>query len=217
MLNPLSKEAREVVWGSLLGDGGIFLGTGNRHYCYKESHSPKQRKYLEWKYNFLKPVVGSKIYSVTRFHKRNQRNYTTIQFTTKALSYFTRLRKIFYPHGKKLIRRKILNKLTPLGLATWFMDDGSTTKNNRGYPQLYLNICSCSQDEGKTIVDYLKEVFGIEARLCVPKYPKIYFNRPNGQKLVDIIRPHFIPAMFYKLRYFSQTNPIRENPVEDIV
>ncbi len=217
MLNPLSKEAREIIWGSLIGDGGVFLGTGNRHYCYKESHSPKQVEYIKWKYDFFKPVAGSDIYSVTSFHKRNQKYYTTMQFTTKALSYFTRLRKIFYPYGKKFIRRKILNKLTPLGLAVWFMDDGTTGVNNRNYPQLFLNTCAYTQEENENIKQYFQENWGIETRIHSPKYPRVYFNRPNAKKLVSIISPYFIPSMLYKLRYFLQTNPIQRNLVEDIV
>lgn len=216
MLNPLSKEAREVVWGSLFGDGGVYYGTGNRHCCFKVSHSPRQIEYLKWKYQYLKPVVASRIYSVTAWHKRNKKEYTTLHFTTGALSFFTRLRKIFYPQGKKLLRRKLLNKLTPLGLATWFMDDGTTAVNNRNYPQLFINVCSCSPEETSYMKDYFQEKFGIRVLVHGGKYPRLYFNKPNALKFIEIIYPHIIPSMMYKLRYFYKPS-LSEKSVEDIV
>jgi len=218
MLNPLSNEAREIIWGSLIGDGGIFLGNGNRHYCYKESHSLQQVEYINWKYDFLKPVAGSRIYSTKSFHKRNQKYYTTLQFTTKAMSYFTRLRKIFYPKGKKFIRRKILNKLTPLGLAVWFMDDGGCSKNNRNYPQLNIYSCGYSIEENLEMQKYFQEKWDIEVRIhCRKNRPQVYFNKPNSLKFIEIIKPHIISSMLYKIRYFLQTSSTVDNTAEDIV
>lgn len=218
MHNPLPKEAKEMIWGSMFGDGGVYFGTENRHAGFRVSHSPKQFSYLKWKYDLLKPVVASKIYSVTAYHKVRQKEYTTMQFSTKALSYFTRLRKIFYPYGKKLVRRKLLNKLTPLGLATWFMDDGTGIKNQKNYPQIYLATTGFSFEENRIIQDYFKENHGIETRIHRDsKYFKMYFNRPNSLKLIQIIKPHLIPSMMYKIRHFLQTSPIRQVSVEDIV
>jgi recombination protein RecA len=217
MHNPLSKEAKEVVLGTMLGDGCLFLVTGNRHYKLVLSHSPSQREYLDWKIKHFEPIA-TKVTTVRAWHKRNQKEYTHLGFTTSPLSYFTMLRKDFYMGNKKVVRRRVLNQLTPLAIATWFMDDGSTTKNNKGYPQLFLYTCSFSLLDHDIMKDYFKEVHGIETLIhCRKKHPRLYFNRPNGQKLVDLIRPYVIPSMEYKLRYFTQNSPIRSNAVEDIV
>lgn len=207
MKNPLPKSSREMIWGSMFGDGGVYYGTGNRHCGYRCSHSPKQREYIEWKYEMLKSVVGSRVYAVTAYHKIRQRTYTTLQFSSKALSYFTRLRKMFYPKGKKRITRSLLNKLTPLGLATWFMDDGTTGVNNRKYPQLLLCTNGFSLKENNLIKDYFREVWEIETRVHGGKSFHIYFNKPNSLKFIEIIKTYIIPSMRYKLRYFLQTNP----------
>jgi recombination protein RecA len=215
MINPLSKEAREMLFGSLLGDAGVYLSTGSRHYHLMICHSPKQKEYMEWKEGYLKPLTTG-IKQATHFHRIRKKKYTTLTIRSTNHSYFTRLRKIFYPYGKKLIRRKLLNKLTPIGLAAWFMDDGTTGVNNRNYPQLFINTCSFSQEENQIIKDYFLDNFGIEIRVHGGRYPRLYFNKPNAIKLIQIIRPYIIPSMEYKLRYFLQTNPA-EKSVEDIV
>lgn len=215
MINPLPKVSREMLFGSLFGDAGVYLSSGSRHYHLMICHSPKQKEYMEWKEGFLKPLTTG-IKQATHFHRIRQKNYTTLTMRSTNHSYFTRLRKVFYPYGKKLIRRKLLNKLTPIGLATWFMDDGTTGVNNRNYPQLFISTCSCSQEENQIIKDYFLENLGIDIKIHGGKYPRLYFNRPNAIKLIQMIRPYIIPSMEYKLRYFLQTNPT-ENSVEDIV
>jgi recombination protein RecA len=215
MINPLPKVSREMLFGSLFGDAGVYLSTASRHYHLMICHSPKQKEYMEWKEGFLKSLTTG-IKQATYFHRIRQKNYTTLTIRSKNHSYFTRLRKIFYPYGKKLIRRKLLNKLTPIGLATWFMDDGTTGVNNRSYPQLFISTCSYSPEENQIIRDYFLENLGIEIKIHGGKYPRLYFNKPNAIKLIQIIRPYIIPSMQYKLRYFLQTNPT-EKSVEDIV
>lgn len=170
---------------------------------------------MEWKESFLKPL-STGIKQATHFHRIRQKEYTTLTLRTTNHSYFTRLRKIFYPYGKKIIRRKLLNKLTPLGLATWFMDDGTTGINNRNYPQLFISTCSYPMVDNQIIRSYFLENYGIEIKIHGGKYPRLYFNKPNAKKLVEIIKPYIIPSMQYKLRYFLQTNPT-EKSGEDIV
>lgn len=170
---------------------------------------------MEWKESFLKTLTTG-IKQATHYHRIRQKNYTTLTIRSSNHSYFTRLRKVFYPYGKKLIRRKLLNKLTPIGLATWFMDDGTTGVNNRNYPQLFISTCSYSLEENQIIKDYFLENLGIDIKIHGGKYPRLYFNKPNAIKLIQIIKPYIIPSMEYKLRYFLQTNPT-EKSVEDIV
>jgi len=216
MQNPLTKKAREMLFGSLFGDAGIYKSTDSRHYHLMICHSPKQREYMEWKESFLSPI-SSGIKQATHYHRIRKKEYTTLTLRTRNLSYFTMLRKKFYPEGKKRVSRKLLNTLTSLGLATWFMDDGTTGVNNRKYPQLFLCTCSFSQKDNEIIQRYFQEELDIRVLIHGGKYPCLYFNKPNSIKFIKIIKKHIIPSMSYKLRYFLQTNPIRNNTVEDIV
>jgi recombination protein RecA len=216
MHNPLAKQAREMLFGSLFGDAGVYKSTGSRHYHLMICHSPKQLEYMKWKEEFLKPL-STGIKQSTHFHKIRQKEYTTLTLRTTNHSYFTRLRKMFYPEGKKRIRRTLLNQLTPIGLATWFMDDGTTGVNNRNYPQLFLCTCSFTQKDNEIAQEYFQEELGIRVLIHGGQYPRLYFNKPNSIKLVEIIKPYIIPTLQYKLRFFLQTNPIRSDTVEDIV
>jgi len=208
MHNPLSKEARSMLFGSLFGDSGIYKSSGSRHYHLMICHSPKQKEYMEWKEGFLKPLATG-IKQASHYHRIRQKNYTTLTMRTTNHSYFTRLRKLFYPDGKKRIREKLLNKLTPLGIATWFMDDGTTGVNNKNYPQLFLCTCSFSSEDNQKIKDYFRVKWGIETRIHGGKYPRLYFNKPNAKKLIELISSYIIPSMRYKLRFFLQTIPIQ--------
>jgi len=215
MINPLPKEAREMLFGSLFGDAGVYKSSGSRHYHLMICHSPKQKEYMEWKEGYLK-LLSTGVKQATHYHRIRKKEYTTLTLRTTNHSYFTRLRKIFYPYGKKIIRRKLLNKLTPLGLATWFMDDGYGCENNRNYPQLYICLCSYCQSDCQIVKSYFKDNLGIDTKVHGGNYPKLYFNKPNASKLIEIIKPYIIPSMQYKLRYFLQTNPT-EKSGEDIV
>lgn len=169
-----------------------------------------------WKEELLKPL-STGIKNQTHFHKIRKKEYTTSTLRTTNHSYFTRLRKMFYPEGKKVVTRKLLNKLTPIGLATWFMDDGTSCENNRGYPTSSLCTNSMSLEENNIIQEYFKDTFGIETRVHVRKgFPSIYFNRPNTLKFIEIIKEHLHPSMLYKIRFFTN-HPTPEKSVEDIV
>jgi len=58
---------------------------------------------MKWKEEFLKPL-STGIKQSTHFHKIRQKEYTTLTLRTTNHSYFTRLRKMFYPEGKKRIK-----------------------------------------------------------------------------------------------------------------
>jgi len=215
MHNPLTKKAREMFFGSMFGDAGVYKSSGSRHFHAMICHSPKQIDYLMWKENLLKPLSTGIKFS-THYHRIRKKYYTTAKLRTRNHSYFTRLRKYFYPEGKKIVRRKWLNKLTPLGLATWFMDDGTSGLNNRGYPQLFLSTCGYSEKDNEIIKRYFNENWGIETRIHHSNgFPTIYFNKPNSLKFIDIIKEHLIDSMLYKIRFF--TNHLSPKRVEDIV
>lgn len=124
-----------AIAGTLLGDGsisgnGTFSNNCNRgslkksfcrRYRVKWTHGVCQRDYLQWKAKLfgvesLSDSVGG--YSQTRL----------VRACTKSLIYESFYRKIC-PDGKKQVTREWLDCVNELGLALWYMDDGSV--NNR--------------------------------------------------------------------------------------
>jgi hypothetical protein len=205
MVNPLSKVAREIVWGCLFGDGCVrkpspTKQTDTRHCKYRNyklqiRHSPLQRDYLYWLYGYLKPLCHSEPKEYRYLNKGIGKYYSSMDLVTRTHTYFTRLRKYFYPEGKKIIKRKNLNKLTPLGLAVWFMDDGTSDKKNR----VWIATNSYSYSEHEIIQQYFKEVWNINVSIVKERNQfKISFNS-DTKKFCDLIRPFIIPSMQYKL------------------
>jgi len=65
--------------------------------------------------------------------------YPAVQWTTpvdKRLNYH---HQDFYVDGKKIVKRSVLNRLTVLGLALWFLDDGSIKRNEDKFEGVRLH------------------------------------------------------------------------------
>ena len=120
----LSKEQKQIVLGSLLGDGGINLANDAKA-AFLCGQVPKQAAYAEWKIEQLANWV---------FKPRNVKGL--VGFISE---YRREMREIAdnYPrhstkdHDKlKLkITPELLEELGPLGLAVWYQDDGTLCKN----------------------------------------------------------------------------------------
>lgn len=116
IIKKLSKEQKSLLIGLLLGDGTI-----SSNYVFKLSHSEAQREYLEWKVGLLdahgiknngvKEYISSCGYNTG---KKVLYSQMSLNPTIKALR-----RTVYTP--KKHITRKLLNWITPLGLAIWYM------------------------------------------------------------------------------------------------
>src|SRR3990167_1854459 len=122
IFNELQKQ---ILLGSLLGDGGITKITRGNYigYCYKEAHSRKQEEYLLWK----NKILG--------FNYSNKDKYGKV-WIYRTNKIFEEYYHLFYRKNKKykIIDSKILNNLNVIGLSIWFMDDGhySYSNNNLG-------------------------------------------------------------------------------------
>jgi len=56
----LSPKQRQLIIGSLLGDGTMRLGKGARNVSFKIEQGLAQKEYVEWKYQILKQFVFTK-------------------------------------------------------------------------------------------------------------------------------------------------------------
>src|ERR1039458_7536765 len=88
----LTNHQREIVIGSVLGDGCIVPNWSKTNYCLKITRSEKQKEYIEWQHENLKPFVltSPHLYPPTR------------AYTMRTISHeeITKLHSIFYPNGK---------------------------------------------------------------------------------------------------------------------
>ncbi len=155
---PISQEAKDIIIGSLLGDGHITpLG------YFSEKHSEKQVEYLEWKASFLKPILTSKSFSTySYFDKRYESTNYSFCLRTIAHSFLYEMRNKFYNeiNGNyiKIVPDDIEDMINETVLAVWFMDDGHTYWEYQNGSKKYENSqphCKFSS-ESFTLEDNIK-------------------------------------------------------------
>ena len=191
---PLSKYQREIIIGSVLGDGYLVPNWSKTNYALRITRSGKQKEYVEWQYESLKPFV----LKMPRWYERTQ-SYT---IGTISHSEITKLYSIFYPNGKKIIPSVMAEYIeSPLTLAVWFMDDGNVVKDKEGRVYGYhLNTQSFSKDENELLARALKIVHGIECTIQKNNgYVRLFIRAQSREKFVSIIKQIVIPSMQYKL------------------
>ena len=197
-MKPLSKKTNQLILGTTLGDGHI-----RRHgkFCRLElCHSPKQKEYLKWKYRLLLEdnLVKSPPYLIM---VGENKKYPQWRCQTLSFPIFCEFRRKFYSKRKKRITRKLLNQLTLLGLAVWYMDDGSVSIHKKKYSrELHLNTYNYTKEEHEIIQHYFKKIWNISVKISKNKGRyRIALNATEGKKFLYLIKSHIIDCMKYKI------------------
>jgi len=166
-------------------------------------HPMTQKTYLFWKHGELSAFTSAGPHKVVQYDKRHDKECIEWRFSTKVHPYFTELRQLFYPKGKKAVPKEISKLLTsPLSLAVWFMDDGGRRNDCYG---LFLNTLSFTKAEHSLLQECLRNNFSLESRLhWIQDGYRIYIPSASARKFCEIVYPYIIPSMLYKLSY----NPV---------
>lgn len=118
-----SKIQKDIILGSLLGDG--HLEKNGNHHRIPFDHSSKQREWILWKWEALKPYV-TKVVEYQVVDKRTGKVCEKIRFNTSTHPLFSEYHRLFYDGKRKRIPAKLQSLLaTPLSLAVWYLDDGA--------------------------------------------------------------------------------------------
>lgn len=194
-----NQEKRGAVIGMILGDGHIRP----KRYTISISHSEKQKEYLFFKKEILETIQKSKISLCGRTTYLNGKKYFSVRLETRKIPMYRVLHKRFHPNGLKEVKRDLLNQLTPLGIAIWFMDDGSTTfKKKEGKIHGVETVLHTylSKEQNEIIVKYFQEVWNIKWGLNKSKGKyRLRMGTKEAKKFVKIIEPHIISSMKYKI------------------
>lgn len=199
-----SKEIKSLLIAMLIGDGTI-----SNNYVFKLSHSSPQLEYLNWKIDLLNSFNiknnGLKTYtSSCGFNKGSEVLYSQLS----VISIIKALRRTVYI-PKKIITRKLLNWLTPQGVAIWYMDDGHININEsiqRGNSvQHTVKISTCVTEESvEEIIKYFDEVWDIHMRKMKEKvfYSISTSTEKDCFKFLELVKPYVeqVPSLLYKTR-----------------
>jgi hypothetical protein len=180
----LSEVQRQIIVGSLLGDGTMRCKTNA---LLEINHSSHQRSYVDWKYGHLAELVRTP----PRARRGNGRRIA-YRFVTRSLPELTPYFALFYGSGKKRIPEV---ELTPLTLAVWLMDDGSVSRN-----AVYLNTQQYDEASQRKLLRLLHKQWGIEAALNRDKcYYRIRVSVDGTRRLGSLVDPYLLPELKYKL------------------
>lgn len=217
----MNKEEKAIVLAMCLGDG--YIGKNSTLYI---EHSQNQEDYVKYKYNLLNKIFPTRhpnnLYYRQRLDSRTGKIYKQVS-CHKYSKYFRVLRKWLYT-PTKIFKRKLLDRLTPEAIAIWYMDDGclrcreSTVTGKVTSIQVILST-HCSLEEAEMIRDYFQETWGIVFSIYKQKNKYLHCaNTENGNKFLDLVRPHVIPSMSYKVNIISKSaRLLSKSKDEDIV
>jgi hypothetical protein len=201
---PLSDYEKQIIRGSLLGDAGKMSSSS-----VKMKQSIKQKQYLLWKFAQLHTHVRASAFKEeSQYDKRYDKRYEFLRFYTRANTDIETILTEYYPDGQKRVTRQILDKLEPIAIAVWYMDDGSTDFNKRTHensrPSASLCTDSFSKEECELIARWFQERWGIAAYVRPRSngrktYLRVCFGTDATERLFALIRPYVIPSMMYKV------------------
>ena len=184
----LTQLQQSIIIGTILGDGYLRIVSGKKNALLEVNHALSQKEYVDWKYAMLENVCKSG-------PKTRKSNGTRIayRFTTRQHPEITKLFKTFYGEGKKSIPNSLT--LNSIMLAVWFMDDGSRCRAS----DVYLNTQQFARKDQERLKAMLS-VLKIESSLNKDKeYWRIRIRKSSLPRFFEIISPHIIPSMTYKI------------------
>lgn len=190
-----NKQARDLFIALSFGDGYLDASGG-----LSVLHGLAQKEYLEWKADRLTSVGFPR--PIIKYKDNN--GYGAYSFRVTGGKYGKLIRKIKRDSKCPL---SLFKRLGVLGLAIWYMDDGSLS--NRVSKQkviksslITISTCVDSREENQLLIDYLKDTYNIQfyQRKMKGKYA-LTCGTHEGRKFIDLIKPYVdeIPCMRYKL------------------
>lgn len=205
----INNELEQLILGSILGDGSISKWSRNKDSKLNLNskvtikHSLIQEEYCLYKQalfsNHIKTYLYYKQPSSKDYYiqdKKVKDNGSIILDTMKNIS-INKFRDIFYNKNNIKFISKYLYKLSSLGLAIWFMDDGS--KHSSGY---YLHTNCFTYKDHLLLVKILKHNFDLNSSIHKSKDSfTIYIPSKEVAKFNSLVKDYICESMKYKIHW----------------
>jgi recombination protein RecA len=207
------QNLRSALIGMVLGDACIRYTTGSRNASISMTHSVEQKEYVEWKANIIREIPGISVKIDDKITIYKDKSYPQVRLSSTNSRFLNHIHHSLYDNGPKKISRYQLNRLTPLAIAIWYMDDGNLAfhykQSKKGVKyihgrELMLNTQSFSYEEHLIIQQYFQEVWNVSVKIHRNKNSfRITMNGTEALKFLDVIKDYALPSMEYKfdLRY----------------
>ena len=194
----MNKSSRNMLLGAILGDGHLSkTGDGLILHC------AAQKDYLEWK---LKLLIKCGV-NCSDIHYKNNSGFPAYLFRIRTSKWGKFLRRYMYKDGyKNIYNRKILNRLSAIHIAIWYMDDGGLSqKKSNGIVcanDLMLNTHT-TKENNQVIIDYFKEKWDIAFTQVKNRgHYRLRCGTREARKFLNIVREYVsqVPSMAHKLK-----------------
>ena len=218
----LSDKCKEIIFGSLLGDGSLKIHEPYKNPRFSFRHTIKQQEYFFWKVNQLKEISGEKCWWR---QEKNGLGGVMLRYQSIATDSLIDLYELTHKNNLLIIRRKWLNQLTPLSLAVWWLDDGSLITNSRRGV-----ICTdpFSYDEQKLLARYLLKAWSIKVHIGKTKrlydgkireYYRLWIRSSEELiKLLRLILPHIeIASMLPKVLLLYKNLDLQQRWISEVI
>lgn len=192
----LSKFQKEILFGIMLGDGHLESRNSGNTYRLKIEQSIGHEAYVWHLYEVFKDWVRTAPQEKVKHSSGSQS--TNLWFQTYSHGAFRFFAQQFYSGKKKVLPKLLHRYLTPVGLAYWYMDDGSMkSAYSRG---LIFNTQSFMFSEVETMCKVLSEKFGLQAK---PRKQRegyqVYVSGHSFELFLELVSPNIIDEMQYKI------------------
>lgn len=181
-----TDQQHEILLGSLLGDGSLRFEKGSSRGHMRLAHGLAQEPYLRWKANLL----GVSVRVGARMAE---------SCTARSLE-FSRYEAIKKVKGLMELPEEWVQKLTPLALAVWYLDDGgySGTHAKWGWGKPSIAAKLLSQN---TLDRLALRMARMGAGLPNPKEGQgLTWSGKDAEKFLRTISPYVPSCMAYKVK-----------------
>ncbi len=205
----LTQQQKDILVGSLLGDGFIVFHKTTRQptygFCFAQTWYAVD--YVEHMYQIFKPFVGTPPKrNLIGGIKPGLPKRHEVRFKTYSHPEFKYYYDLFYPEvdgqRKKRVPKNIKDLLTAEGLAYWYMDDGTTraSKTKTRQNSYVLSTQGFCWEDQVLLAHALKERFDLDVGIHKDKsFFKLGFKVSSNIRLVDLMKPYIHPYFEYKL------------------
>jgi len=197
----LPQKYFSIILGHMLGDVSLKHNSNTKQTCIKFEWG--KQAYADYVYGLLKPYILSPPRVQTR--KNASGNLvTTYCFQTISHRSFNVFYDLFIVEGKKtVIKGLIKNYLTPLALATWYMDDGSLTDYRSGHGQgVQLHTQGFTKEAVEQMVTELNDKYQFNCWMRLVKkgrLPIICLPSESYSLFYEIVKDYVDSSMIHKL------------------
>ena len=200
-----SQKQKEYLVGTILGDA-CLANRSSGSVRFTVTHCDVQKDLTIFARAILKDFVPGSIRRAIKIKKDGSKTDHWV-VTSIVHNYLKELRTIFYPNNIKIVPDLDFMRtyFSDFSLANLIMDDGWRNKDR----QMGLSSESFFEEGNIRLRNIIKELFDVDG--SVRKYHRrdkdywyLFFNVYNAKKLSEIIEPHMLDCMKYKLVHLDK-------------